>query len=325
VTRVSGAHRERFLPYRYARKGVELLVTSCTLDDKTAVGADLNAHLVELDVPWARARITVSVAMSSATYAGVAGGAPLSAFEIAVITRCPSTFLRTANRIPLSALDAPLPANVDLARDDLAGSAELFAFLVRANDANAGSSPAVRGARVADSRSWELRVDRQREPRGDYLDVRYKKFSEEETLSRRDRGNLYSLDLDQDSPILWINSDHERIAAILDSRGTVGRHARLRESFFDHIAYAVWIQLFFKAASDYVPEGEVAYPWQDVVLDLLLKDVFPNQRDSSERREELREVFKDPARLMGRLDAGLQRRNDLAGHLAKLVNEEDDT
>jgi hypothetical protein len=304
---------------------VELLVTSCTLDGKAVIGADLDAHLVELDVPWARATLALTVAVSSATLADVAGGALPGAFEIAIITRCPSTFLRVARRVALTALDEPLPVNLELARDDLAGPVSLGAFLVRVTDANGDSHSVVRGARVADSRSWELRVDRHREPRGDYLDVRYKKFSDDETLPRRNRGNLYVLEADHEAPILWINADHERVAATLDSRGTAGRHARLRESFFDHIAYAVWTQLFFQAASDYVPDGEATYPWQDVVLDLLLKDVFPNQHDSSARRDELREMFKQPALLMQRLDAGLQRRNDLAGHLTKLVNEEDET
>lgn len=322
MSRDAGARRERFLPYRYARGGVTLVIVSCTLDGKSDIGADPRGNLVELDVPWVRASLTLSVLVPSATYASIADGAPVGAFELAVITRCPSTFLRRASRVPLTSLDEPIVVQLALARADLAGSVELIAFLVRTTDALGESRAVVCGARVADSRSWELRVDRAREPRGHYLDIRYTKFSEDKTLPPRDRGNLYVLELDQDEPILLINADHERIAGILDSRGNVGRNARLRESFFDHIAYAVWTQLFLKAASDYAPEGEVTYPWQEVVLDLLLRDVFPEVRDGAERHERLRDVHGDPAVLMRRLDAALQHRNDLAEHLLKLVEEE---
>jgi hypothetical protein len=325
MTRVAGAHRERFLPYRYVRGGVELVVSSCVLDAKTRVATDLDTHLVDLDVSWSRAVLTLAVTVSATTHAAIADGAPPSAFELALVTHCPATLLRVARRVPLSALDEPSTVELELRRDDLAGSAQVFAFLVRATDPHERSNAAVRGARVADSRSWELRIDRKREPQGDYLDIRYKKFADDETLPRRDRGNLYVLDLEQEEPILWINADHDRIAGILDSRGAVGRHARLRESFFDHIAYSVWTQLFLKAAGDYAAEGEVTYAWQDTVLELLLRDVFPDVRIASERRARLRDLWADQATLMRRLDAGLQRRNDLAAHLTKLVNEESET
>ncbi len=325
MTRVAGAHRERFLPYRYVRNGIGLVIASYTLDGKSEVNASLDGHLVELSLPWAHATFVLTVTVPSATHAAVAGGAPVSAFEVTIITRCPSTFLRVAQRVPLSALEEPIEVHLDLQRDDLAGSAEVMAFLVRTSDTPGHLHAAVRGARLADSPSWELRVDRQREPRGEYLDIRYKKFSSDESIPRRDRGNLYVLDLDQPDPILWVNADHERVTAILDSRGTVGRHARLRESFFDHIAYAVWTQLFLKAAHDYTQDGEATYPWQDAVLDLLLRDVFPNHRTQSDRREHLRDVIGEPTTLMRSLDAGLQRRNDLAAHLTKLVSEEEGT
>lgn len=322
MSRIAGARRERFLPYRYARGGIELTITGCTVDGGTKVPIDGEGHVLDLEGTWSHASIAVRVAVPGATLAAIGEGEPATAFEIAIVTRCPATLLRDALRVPVRAADEATTWTIDLHRDDLSGSATLLAYLSRV-EAHGSKRALVRGARVAESRQWEVRVDRAREPRGEYLDIRYKKFSEDQTLPARDRGNLYVLDFDQDSPILWINADHDRVAGILDTRGTIGRTARLRESFFDHIAYAVWAQLFMRAATDTLAgEGEATYAWHDVVLDLLLRDVFPEVRDGEGRRQRLLDMKDDLPALMRRLDAGLQRRNDLAAHLAKLVEED---
>lgn len=323
MTRTAASRRERFLPYRYARGGVELRVVACTLDGRTDVAPEDEAHVLDLEGRWTRAALALAVSVPEATLTHVLPtGAPVSELEVAVVLRCPATLLRIGARVALPPPGAVAPVELALVLDDLAGSAELVAYVVRATRGSAPGYAAQRGARVADSRAWELRVDRPREPRGEHLDVRYRRFSEDATIPARDRKNLYALDLDQPSPILWLNADHERVAAVLDSRGTVGRHARLREAIYDHVAHAVWTQLFLKAAGDYVRNEETTYPWQDAVLDLLLRDVFPSVRRASDRRDELATAWDDLPSLLARLDAGLQRRNDLALHLTRLVEEE---
>lgn len=323
MTRIAGARRERFLPYRYGRGGVDLSIAGCTLDGTTQVELEGDAHVIALEGDWTRASLSVRVAVPAATLAEVGEGEGASAFELAIVLRCPDTLVREALRVPLRAADDATTWPLELARDRLAGSAHLIAYLVRAT-AHPSRRPLVRGARVADSRRWEIRVDEPRQPKGEYLDIRYKKFSEDEALPIRDRGNLYALDFDQESPILWINSDHDRVAGILDSKGTIGRTARLRETFFDHIAYSVWTQLFLKASVDLIGgDGETTYEWQDAVLELVLRDVFPEIKSGTERKNRLLDMREDWPELVRRLDAGLQRRNDLAAHLTKLVDEED--
>jgi hypothetical protein len=127
--------------------------------------------------------------------------------------------------------------------------------------------------------------------------------------------------MDQETPELWVNADHERIAAVLDSKGTVGRHARLREVMFDQIAQGVWTQLFLRVARDYVLNEETTYSWHDAVLDLVLRDVFPEVRSAVERRDRLTEAWEDLPVLLTRLDAALQRRSDVSAHLSKLIEE----
>lgn len=325
MSRTAAARRERFLPYRYARGGLDADVRAVTLDGETVVTPEPDARVVALDFAWTRAELALTVRVPSETVARVAPeGTRLDALAIAIVLRSPATLLRRAVRLPVRALDAPLEASLALDRDELAGAVELRALLVRARAArSAGGYATLRGARLADARSWELRVDRGREPRGEHLDVRYRRFSEDEVLPPRDRQNVYVLDADEETPILWLNAEHERVTAILDSRGTVGRQARLREVFFDLIAHSVWTQLFLRAATDLARADETLYPWQDAVLDLLLRDVFPEVRRAADRRERLVELHREdlPA-LLARLDAGLQRRHDLGAHLTRLADEE---
>jgi hypothetical protein len=325
VTKTAAARRERFLPYPYARAGIDLTITSCRLDGTAEIPSDAEARLLELDVPWNRADLGLAVRVPRDIVARVMpSDEPAQHAEVVIVVRCAATFVRRAVRVPLTAVDAPVGAALDLFRDDLAGSAYVTAYLVRRSALPSGSRYAtVRGARLADSRPWELRADRTREPRGEYLEVRYRRFSDDKALPARDRGNLHVLQFDQEAPVLWINADHERVAAVLNSRGTVGRQARLREVVFDPIAHAVWTQLFLKAASTYVRDEEATYPWEDGVLDLLLKDVFPEVRNAADRRDRLLATWDDFPTLLQRLDAALQRRNDLAGHLSKLIEEED--
>jgi hypothetical protein len=322
--RTHASRRERFLPYRYARAGLELSIERCLLDDRDELAPDHEACAIDLDVRWTTATLDMRVELPQETRDRVlAPGTPAGAIDVLVIVRSPSTFFRSAVRVPMPQGHAKL--SLVLQRDQLAGLAELEAVAVRTTDAEHGSEhgehASARGVRIADSRSWQLRIDRVQEPRGEYLDIRYHPFSKEPTVPARDHGNLYLLRLEQETPELWINADHERIAAVFDSKGTVGRHARLREVAFDQVAHGVWTQLFMRAARDYVANEETSYAWQDAVLDLLLRDVFPELRSVAERRDRLAELWGELPLLLARLDAALQRRAGVSGHLSKLIED----
>lgn len=319
--RTHATRRERFLPYRYARSGLELSVERCLLDERDELAPDEEACAIDLDVRWTSAALELRLELPHATREEVlAPGTPAEAIDALVIIRCPATFYRSAVRVPMPRAQATV--SLVLERDQLAGLAELQAVVVRATDAERAEEHATaRGVRIADSRTWQLRIDRMQEPRGEYLDIRYHPFSKEPTVPARDHGNLYLLRLEQETPELWINADHERIAAVFDSKGTVGRQARLREVAFDLVAHGVWTQLFLRAARDYVANEETSYAWQDAVLDLLLRDVFPELRSVAERRDRLAELWGELPLLLARLDAALQRRADVSAHLSKLIED----
>jgi hypothetical protein len=79
-----------------------------------------------------------------------------------------------------------------------------------------------------------------------------------------------------------------------------------------------------RAARDYVTNEETSYAWQDAVLDLLLRDVFPELRSAAERRDRLAELWDELPVLLARLDAALQRRGDVSVHLTKLIEDAED-
>ena len=60
------------------------------------------------------------------------------------------------------------------------------------------------------------------------------------------------------------------------------------------------------------------------VLDLLLRDVFPELRSVAERRDRLAELWGELPLLLARLDAALQRRAGVSAHLSKLIEEAGD-
>ena len=322
----AAARRERFLPYAYGRGELELRIVSCILDGEAAVPPDVGRRLLELDIPWTSGILTLEVGVTPSTTTRVLpASATADEVQILVKLHCPPTFLRSGRTSRIATFDAPCTVEFEIARADLAEAAYLQAYLVRTQPLEAAAGYGkVRGARLADSPSWELRIDRTREPRGEFLDLRYRRFSDDETIPPRDRRNLYRLELDPAAPVLLINADHERIAAVLDSKGTVGRYARLREVAFDSIAHSVWSQLFLYAARSYVElEEETLYSWQDAVLDGVLRDVFPEAASGADRRDRLVDEWGDLPGLMSRLDAALQQRNPLAAHLEKLLQEED--
>lgn len=326
--RVERTKRERFLPYAYARFGLTCRIESVALDGHVIEsGLDHERHLVELEEPeWRQLALDGVIEL---TPAAVQEAFPVEERaqppgRLIVVVRCPPTRLRRAQTVaegPLAA--AAYPFRLKLPHDELHGALELIPFLVRSSArAPAPGYATTGGARVASGRSWEVRVTPLREPSGKFLDVRYQRFSDDAVL-RPIAATLYSLEHEQESPTLWINSDHEQIVAVLSDRGTRGPRARLRELVFDYIAQSVWTQLFLRAALHLEELGEVPYGWEDSTLRELLPGVYPDRRTHPARVEALRVQVQrgELSAVLSRLDTVLQCRSEAVEHIAKLIGE----
>ena len=321
--------RERFLPYAYGRSGLAVELRGVRLDGRLLEeGVDPQRRLVAIDEErWDTLTVELELTVSEELLGAVLPphervSAPVAAL---VIVRCSDTKLRrgVVAEAPPGGVGVHV-ARVRVVHDEVRGGVELVPQLVRKRSARtpAGGFASVEGARLARARPWEVRLEPERSPEGRFLDVRYRSFSDDAVLMAVG-DNLYQLECDQEAPILWVNSDHARIAAILNDRATTGRRARLREVFFDVIAQGVWTQLFLRAAMDVVERDEVVYPWEDAVLRELLPLMYPGPRTHPARRRRLVDSM-DQLGIVGtveRLDSALQQKNELTRHMGRLIEE----
>lgn len=320
---------ERFLPYAYERSGIELELLGCELDGRSGPEPDAERRLLALDAePWRRARVVYRATVPPSTLKNVLPPRDRAARPCALLLllRCAATRLRRAQHIASAPRGGePLEGALVLDRDECQGQLELLPFLVRESAGVTAPGYAVRpGERLASARPWQVRMHAAMPVRGKFLDVRYRSFKEDAILAAH-QDNVYRLECDQEEPVLWINADHDKIAAVLDERATTGRKARLRDVYFDLVAQGVWSQLFTRAASD-LDEGdqgaESRYGWQDGVLREVLPFMFPLASTHEARTRELLRLRADDVALMfERLDAALQAKGQLATHLGTLAEE----
>lgn len=322
----SRTKRERFLPYAYERSGLTTHIESVRLDGITSDAVlDTDRHLVVLDdAIWKEAHIDVKMTMHDTLLSRVLPEAERAEPPVAIVgvLRCSATRFR-ARAFELSPTGSGL-ATITLHRDQVHGAVDLSALLVRTRDTDLRTPgfATVAGARLAAARTWELRLEKQRVVGGQFLDIRYCSFRGDDVLQPF-AGNLYRLELDQASPVLWINADQERITPILGDRGTTGKRARLREVFYDLIAQGVWTQMFLRAAEDLRTDGELTYDWEDAALRELLPSMFPELRSHALRVSALgRSLRSDGLSVtVERLDAALQRKNDISLHMTRLIDD----
>jgi hypothetical protein len=321
--------RERFLPYAYGRSGLGVELRHVRLDGRLLEeGLDPQRRLVSIDEErWDTLAVELQLTVTEELLGAVLPphervSAPIAAL---VVVRCSDTKLRrgVVAEAPAGGVGVHV-ARVRVARDEVRGGIELVPQLVRKRSARtpSGGFASADGARLARARPWEIRLEPERSAEGRFLDVRYRSFSEDAVLLAV-KDNLYQLECDQEAPILWVNADHTRIAAILNDRASTGRRARLREVFFDVIAQGVWTQLFLRAAMNLVERDELVYPWEDAVLRELLPLMYPGARTHPARRGRLVDsmVQLGIVGTVERLDSALQRKNDLTRHMGRLIEE----
>lgn len=324
----ASTRKERFLPYRYRKNGLSMHVARVLVDGTPRLEElDPDRRLIELEDGFESATVALELTAPGDTLDAVLPESERSSppVRFSVVLRCHETRVRRGISVELPRDGAQAHCEIPLRRSELFGSAEIHAFLVRTVP---GQGPAGwarhDGARLAATRPWELRFDRRRSPVGSHLDIRYKSFRSDPLIRPEHQGNLYLLETERESPILWLNADQSEVADVLDTRASTGLHARLRDAVFERIAAAVWPQLFVRALrewGDEAVEDEPASDWQAGILDQLLDDLYPERSSRAERWHRLRYERDDVAGLLERLDAALQIRGHLVGQLGKLIEE----
>lgn len=320
--RDEGHRQQRFLPYASLRGASLIGEPELVVDGKPREeGIDTDKALVSLDDDdWKVAVLRWPVVVASEELLPVVPDdeAAEPPVNVVVLVRCPATRLRRAVMAEGGAVQ------ITIAREDVRDAVHFTPLLMRTTtrDQPTPGFASRAGVRLGQGRAWDLRVDPKTPKAGQFLDVRYRRFSDDALLAPLG-DTLYHLEVDQPEPILWINADHERLVPVLDAKGSTGKQARMREVCFDLITHGVWVQLFVRAADDLTHGGELTYPWQDTALRELLPLVFPEERGHTARLDTLQRVLAADglAGVMPRLDPALQRKMELSRHLVRLVDE----
>ena len=336
---LSQRHRSSTLPFPYSKDGLHFELTEYTLDGADTGDIELKAGEREIDLtgqggigesdepqPWDRATLAGHIEVPEAVVENVfpAEERENPPAKLYVTIRCHDTIYR--DRVMVSAEPTPAGTHdvaVDLEWSNLRGKVEVRPYLVRtapgADDSEYASKPNVR---LADGEIHSILIDSWERDEEAFIDGEEASFSDSPNLP--DGEKLYYLDFRKESdPKLWVNADHPRIADVLQSHGSVGAEPRMRDVILDQISYSVWTQLIMRTASAVDPDGEVAYEWQQTVIDSFGRKLY-DVTDSTDAALRLRDEIADTQRLphlLERIDRELQEFIDPQSQLINLMEE----
>jgi len=320
--------RTTALPHPYRADGLEFTVIDCMLDDERDVDIQTGSRLIQLTslTEWDHATVTGTINVPddviNYVFPDDEQSDPPGTLFIAI--RCQQTILRDREIIK----DGTVPpgeyeVKFDLDRSMIRGGVELQPYLVRAEHRESvdGRYATDVGARLASVEEWVLEIDDTDLPEG-LLRPHIENFSEMSELPSSD--HLHYLDMSNaERPMLYLNGDHDAIINVMESRGSTGPDARMRDAIYDLVEASVWPQLIVRTATDINQEGETRYDWQDDVLDLF-HDKLYDDADVDEAAINLREDVSDEDQLvtlMQQIDDAVQQKTEPPEQLINLLEE----
>ncbi len=341
MTRHSQRHRTTTLPFSYWDKGVDFDLDSFTVDERDRKAIDLNPSQTEIDLAsavsssdsseepdWNTITLHGKLRLPEETVQAVfpEDEETKPPAKLYVTIRCHETIYRDREVIS----EAPTTpgeydVRIEIPKDTVRGTVELRPYLVR-TEAHPGGEPGgyadQKNFRVASGTLYYVVVDGHDQEERAAIDGERVQFSQNAHLPNGNK--LYYLDFRNESrPKLWINSDHPRIAEVLQSRGSVGAEARMRDVILDQVSYGVWMQLLVRAGSAVDVEGEVEHEWQEMVLQTFARNLYDTS-DVSEATRRLRDDLSDPQTLphvIQRVDSELQEYINPREQLIHLMEE----
>lgn len=339
MTRRSQRHRSTALPYRYADSGLNFELREYSIDSGEPAALDLRPGQAEIDLVsslpddnkepgagWDLVSLYGDLAIPEETIETVfpEDERQHPPAKLYVTVRCHETIYR--DKVVLS--QSPTPADtyevaIELPKNSFRGTVELRPYLVRTDTRpTAGGYASRKNFRVASGRIYRAVIDRAAGEEPPAIDGEPVNFSQVSHLPGGDK--LYYLDFRNESrPKLWINSDHPRITEVLQSRGSVGAEARMRDVILDEMSYGVWLQLLVRAGSAVDDSGEVEYKWQKTILQTFAQNLYDID-DLDEAIQRLRADLSDLESLphvIGRIDDELQEYIDPRTQLINLMEE----
>jgi len=331
--------RQRFLPYAYSGRALELRVAGVSIGDEAIdVESTLDTDARELDLrDYGDERRSVTLSI-----------------EVIIDPQLWDTVLpedereRPPVRIGLVGQDeggwyrtTAETVNVEgKARGDLSllpsnstGVLTIEALALRTSDARTPKTGFAQraGMRLVSSHPLTVRLSDPRESPGGTLDIRWEDFRESNHSGRREYPSRLSyLEATLNPPVLWLNKSVPDLAKVFDSKGTRGRVATTRDLLFQAIAIPAWYGLLH-AAMDAIVEDEDGAPvvpngWQAGLLKKVAPRMYPGiasdvgYKQLVEELWEMRRGGKAPY-FVERLLAALQDELNLDGIARRALKE----
>lgn len=317
-------HLERFMPYACDRAGLIIRGVRVAVDDEPCGELASGSSLPVSARVWKTLRLSVALerraAIDRLLHADELGAPPI-AFVLAV--RCRPTFLSLPHCIqPSDPATDKVEHVITLRRNDIRGAVSITPYLVRTTPHRRSAGLAWRkGAWLAKGDPWLILADEIKPQPGNNLEVVRKRFSEVPGIPPADHGNWFALQLDDAAPRLFLNEEHASMIAALYDTAKRGKRAAVRESLYDQISATVWPALLLHAAHAWQNNDGETYPWQENVLRLWTKRLWPDEQDLDTGVKKLvHRAQHSPADLSLELNAILQR-DDQLRHLERLLAE----
>ena len=250
--------RRRFLPYAFGERALPLEVSAIGFDGETVdlatvycrstrsldlreFGGHAQPVTVHLESPGVDPEVASTLVPKSEL--------PHPPLRIVAVATDAAGWYRTTR--VLEPCKAGYAGVLELVPADSTGHIDVEAVAVRSEDAgrNSQSGIATRaGMRVATSAPIRVMTRDPAVTPGGALDVRWEDFRAS-THPERKRGSdrIFYLETTLDPPILWLNRANPDLVAVLESKGTRGSKAMVRDLLNQAIALPVWYALVHTA------------------------------------------------------------------------------
>jgi hypothetical protein len=235
------------------------------------------------EATWAKCTVNVRVTVSDEILDRITPSDDSADVAVVVEGYCPTNhhrFVKVVEEPPLSADEHD--GTVELEHEKLRGRVELRPFIVRIEPL--GGQPSEHtgppfaeevGKKLAHGPQGVVDIDDPLGGQSTNLPTIPKSFADP-TLPA-DEGNMWYLDLThEDTPKLFINSDHGYLESLFEDKGQHGR-GRVRQLVIDLFGTQIMTQFVLEAAELYVVHGEIKYPWQEKMLTDVCGRLFSSQ------------------------------------------------
>jgi hypothetical protein len=324
----SGSFKSSALPHHHVTDGLQWQIESCRTDTGEEVPIEPSTNTISsVGLDWNTVTIKATVTFPEWAYKIVF---PTEDDEskideewtarLGLVYWCRQTILRDSSET--KSVDSPgsHELEIEIERENVHQSVKIEPALVRAeSDGSQSDYASAVGHRLAEGETWTLKTDLERSTTN-LLHPETKNFSEDDDLPGDD--HLVYVDFERDPPGVYLNGDHDRIIAALDSDSYQGWDAAVREVAYDMIEAEVWPQMILEAASEITEDGGPETRWKQGVIEKFREKIYEEGTTYDEAIDLLYEDVSSPerlARLMHDIDDAVQTRNDAPSHLDKLL------